>query len=60
MPINISSTFSLVFVLSLIYQIKILDQKDPKTCLKAFKFNNWSGMILFIGIFGLSFNIGGI
>ena len=60
MPINISSTFSLMFVLSLIYQIKILDQKDPKTCLKAFKFNNWSGMILFLGIFGLSFNIGGI
>ena len=60
MPINISSAFSLVFILSLIYQIKILDQKDPKTCLKAFKFNNWSGMILFLGIFGLSFNIGGI
>jgi 4-hydroxybenzoate polyprenyltransferase len=49
-----------MFVLSLIYQIKILDRKDPKTCLKAFKFNNWSGMILFLGIFGLSFNIGGI
>jgi 4-hydroxybenzoate polyprenyltransferase len=60
MTINIFSMFSLIFIFSLIYQLKIFDPKDPKTCLKAFKFNNWSGMILFLGLFGLSFNIGTI
>ena len=58
MPINIFSICFLIFILSLIYQIKIFNLKDPETCLKAFKFNNWSGLILFVGIIGMSLNTG--
>ena len=40
------------FILSLIYQIKFLIKNNPQTCLKAFKLNNFSGLILFFGILG--------
>ena len=40
----------LLFVFSLIYQIKIFDIKNSKNCLHAFKVNNLSGLILFVAI----------
>ena len=44
-----------LFILSLIYQIKIFNIKNPESCLKAFKNNNLVG--IFILIFILSFSI---
>ena len=44
-----------LFILSLIYQIKIFNIENPKSCLKAFKNNNLVG--IFILIFILSFSI---
>ena len=32
------------------YQIKILDLKDPVSCLRAFKSNNFFGLIIFFNI----------
>ena len=46
---------SIPFIGSLIYQIKIFNLDNPKSCLTAFKFNNFSGLLIFIFIF--SFNI---
>ena len=48
--INLSSLFILMFILSLIYQLKIFNMKSPKKCLKAFKLNNYSGLLFFISI----------
>ncbi len=48
--LNLFSIFFILFCLSLIYQIKIFNSRRPETCLKAFKFNNLSGFILFLGI----------
>ena len=42
-----------LFCLSLIYQIKIFNPRKPETCLKAFKLNNLSGLILFLGILSI-------
>jgi len=50
--INLSSFFIFMFFLSLIYQIKIFNNK-PEDCLKAFKVNNLSGIFMFITIFSL-------
>ena len=46
--------FSIPFVVSLFYQIKIFDIKNSNSCLKAFKFNNFSGFLNFIFIFLIS------
>ena len=38
------------FVISLFYQIKIFDKGNEKSCLNAFKFNNFSGFFNFLFI----------
>jgi 4-hydroxybenzoate polyprenyltransferase len=43
--------FSIPFITSLFYQIKIFDIKNEKSCLTAFKFNQYSGFLNFIFIF---------
>ena len=48
--LNIFSLIMLCFVLSLIYQIKIFKKDNPQSCLKAFKLNNISGLLLFLSI----------
>ena len=48
--INLSTLFIIMFILSLIYQLKIFNKDDPNTCLKAFKINNFSGILLFISL----------
>jgi len=49
--INLSSFFILMFLISLIYQIKIFNNDNPMNCLKAFKINNYSGIFMFMTIF---------
>ncbi len=47
--------FILMFMISLFYQMKITRNKEPLNCLKAFKLNNLSGGIVFLGFFLLNF-----
>ena len=42
---------SAFFILSLIYQMKILKKNSSKSCLSAFKINNYTGMFVFLFIF---------
>ena len=39
------------FAVSLFYQIKIFDINNEKSCLTAFRFNNFSGLLNFVFIF---------
>ena len=48
--INFFSFLLLLFFLSLITQIIIFDKQKPMSCLKSFKFNNYSGLLLFLTI----------
>jgi len=43
------------FIFSFIYQVKIFNRKNPKTCLSAFKSNNISGIFIFLFIFSFNF-----
>ena len=43
------------FVTTLFYQIFIFDKRKPKTCLEAFKINNFSGFYLFLTFLTFSF-----
>ena len=51
---NIFSILFIMFLLSLIYQLKF-EKKNPKSCLKMFRLNNLSGLILFLTIFSLNY-----
>jgi len=42
------------FITSLFYQIKIFDVRNAKSCLTAFRFNNFSGFLNFVFIFLIS------
>ena len=48
---NLHSVFLILFILSLIYQIIKFDKKKTKNYLYLFKINNYSGLLLFLGIF---------
>jgi 4-hydroxybenzoate polyprenyltransferase len=48
--LNFSTLFISMFTLSLIYQIKIFKKNSPMSCLKAFKLNNYSGVLMLISI----------
>ena len=50
LKINVFTGLLLLFILSLIYQIKKFNKNKPEDCLSAFKFNNISGLILFLSI----------
>ena len=54
MNVNYSIILFISYILSLGYQIKIFDKKKPTTCLKAFKINNLSGLLLYSTIMSLS------
>jgi len=41
----------IIFILSLMYQIMKFKKDSPKECLQAFKFSNFSGLLMFLGIF---------
>jgi 4-hydroxybenzoate polyprenyltransferase len=49
--LNAFTLLTLVYVLSLMYQLKKFKKNDPKSCLISFKINNFSGAVLFFGIF---------
>jgi len=44
----------IIFILSLMYQIIKFKKNNPRKCLQAFKFNNFSGFLLFLGIFSIN------
>jgi|TARA_B110000438_G_C15755072_1_gene624707 4-hydroxybenzoate polyprenyltransferase len=46
--------FSLFFILSLFYQMRIFKRDNPKSCLKAFKNNNLTGIMIFLFIFSFT------
>jgi len=50
---NNFSLFLFLFVTSLIYQIFKFNKDHPKTCLEMFKFNNYTGILLFLSIFSI-------
>ena len=52
---NLLSLFLLLFLLSLYFQLFKFNISSPNSCLKIFKFNNISGLLLFLTI--LSINI---
>ncbi len=57
LKINYSFIFVILFILTLIYQIKIFNLNDSLSCLKAFKINNLSGFMVFLSIFLLTIEI---
>ena len=57
LKINYSFIFLIFFVLSLFYQIRIFSLNNSSNCLKAFKLNNLSGLMVFLSIFLLAIGI---
>jgi len=53
--INIFSLILLIFLISLVYQLLKFKKENPKECLKMFKLNNLTGLILFFGILSINF-----
>ena len=53
--VNIFSFLILMFFLSLLFQIMKFKKSNSKSCLEAFKFNNVSGLILFLAIVTINF-----
>jgi 4-hydroxybenzoate polyprenyltransferase len=52
---NKTTIFLLIFFSSLLYQVLKLKNTKSKNYLRLFKFNNYSGLILFIAIFSINF-----
>ena len=52
---NIFTFFYMMFNLTLIYQLIELRKKETKNYLKLFKFNNYTGLLLFIVICSINF-----
>ena len=53
--VNLFTVLLIFFILSLLYQIIKLNKNKPKDCLKYFRFNNISGLILFLAICSINF-----
>ena len=49
--LNVFSVFLFLFILSLIYQVFKFKRHQPKNYLNIFKFNNYTGLLLFLSIF---------
>ena len=52
--LNIFTTILIFFILSLVYQVNKFNKDKPKDCLDAFKFNNISGLLLFLNIYSIN------
>ena len=52
---NIFSILLIFSFLTLLYQVLKFDKNKSNTCLKLFKLNNLTGLIIFIGIFSINF-----
>ena len=57
LKINYSIIFLGIYFLTLLYQIKIFNLRNPSNCLKAFKINNLSGLMVFLGFFTLAIDM---
>ena len=57
LKINYSSIFLVFFIFTLFYQIKIFQINNASSCLKAFKMNNLSGLMVFLSFFLLTIKI---
>jgi len=57
LKINYSSIFLVFFIFTLFYQIKIFQINNASSCLKAFKMNNLSGLMVFLSFFLLTTKI---
>ena len=53
--INFFSFLLFVFISSLFYQVLKFDENNKKSCIKLFKLNNFSGLLLFLGIMSINF-----
>ena len=53
--INVFSLLLFIFFTSLVYQVLQLKKINPTVCLKMFKLNNFSGMLLFLTILSLNY-----
>ena len=53
--LNIFSFLLGIFFTSLALQIKYFDKQKPKMCLNLFKFNNFSGFMLFLTILSINY-----
>ena len=42
------------FIISFVYQIKVFNKDDPKSCLATFRNNNLSGFLIFVFIFSIN------
>ena len=51
---NLFSFLLLLFISSLFYQLLNLNENSSKSCLKMFKFNNYSGLLLFVTILSIN------
>ena len=51
--LNLFSLLLILFFFSLIYQVVKFNKSNPDSCLSMFKFNNYSGLILFLSIINL-------
>ena len=52
--ISVFSFFLFLFSFSLVYQIFKFNKRKPKICLDMFKFNNYTGLLLFLGIISIN------
>ncbi len=48
--INLTTFLIILYFITLLIQVFIFNKKNSASCLKAFKINNWSGLVLFLGI----------
>ena len=46
---------STLFIVSLVYQLKVFKINKPQTCLAAFKMNNLTGLLIFLFIYSFNF-----
>ena len=53
--INFFSFLLFVFISSLFYQVIKFDENNKKSCIKLFKLNNFSGLLLFLSIMSINF-----
>ena len=57
LKITYSSIFLGLFVISLLYQLKIFKINNSLSCLKAFKVNNISGLMVFLSLFLINIDL---
>jgi len=53
--INLFSLLIISFFISLLFQVIIFNKNKPENCLRVFKFNNISGLLLFLSILTINF-----